>query len=63
MISALHLIWIIPTCSVCGFLVGSFISGSTLSTKECEAYQHGLKDGYDQAKKNLGEHNNDWENW
>lgn len=51
MISALHLIWIIPSCLGIGVMVMGFIAGATLPTAEYDAYVTGIQDGYNQAKK------------
>ena len=50
MISALHLIWIIPLCAFVGMLAVAFFIGATVHTNDYETYQEGFKDGYKTAK-------------
>ena len=51
MISALHLIWIIPLCIIAGMVVLGFIVGASNNSKEYEIYQEGIKEGYNKAMK------------
>jgi hypothetical protein len=45
MISAIHLVWIIPTCVVLGAMTLAFFMGASQNNKEYEAYQQGLMEG------------------
>lgn len=50
MISALHLIWIIPVCAFVGMLVVTFFMGTTIHNNEYDAYHEGIKEGMRRAK-------------
>lgn len=45
MISAIHLVWIIPTCAVLGAMILAFFVGASQNIKEDEAYQQGFMEG------------------
>ena len=51
MISALHLIWIIPLCIVVGMFALAFFVSATINNTEYESYNEGFKDGYKTAKR------------
>ena len=56
MISALHLLWIIPLTGLCMAIVIGVMVGANTMNKEYEAYQDGFKEGYDRAMKELEKH-------
>ena len=49
MISALHLLWIIPLCFLLGVLVLGFVVGATRTNKESDIYQEGVREGMKRA--------------
>ena len=50
MISAIHLIWIIPLCVCIGVLFTAFIVGASSNNKYQEIYDIGVKYGMDIMK-------------
>ena len=52
MISAWHLLWIIPVCNCLSLFAAGICSAKAHSETYCEAYRAGLQDGRKEAKNN-----------
>ena len=53
MINALNLFWILPLTGLVGMVAALFLIGATISNREYDAYQEGLKDGMNKHKEKL----------
>lgn len=50
MISALHLIWIIPLCLIVGGVVTTFFISVSQSNREWDIYEEGIQEGMKRAR-------------